>query len=56
MIDLAFIDPYFSSGVHLAIVDGLSAAATICASLKGECSEAEAAKWHSAKVGTSYTR
>ncbi|KAL5521035.1 hypothetical protein ACEPAG_8957 [Sanghuangporus baumii] len=30
-----FIDPYFSSGVHLALSSALSAAATICASLKG---------------------
>ncbi|KAG8158163.1 hypothetical protein KVR01_011924 [Diaporthe batatas] len=32
-----FIDPYFSSGVHLALTSGLSAAATIQASIKGQC-------------------
>ncbi|KIJ53639.1 hypothetical protein M422DRAFT_241880 [Sphaerobolus stellatus SS14] len=43
----AFIDPYFSSGVHLALLNDLSAAATICAFMRGECEEPEAAKWHS---------
>ncbi|KAI5115888.1 hypothetical protein M0805_004499 [Coniferiporia weirii] len=51
----AFIDPFFSSGVHLALTGGLSAAATICAAIRGDCSEEEAAKWHSDKVGSSYT-
>ncbi|KAL0952401.1 hypothetical protein HGRIS_006677 [Hohenbuehelia grisea] len=52
----AFIDPYFSSGVHLAIAGGLSAAATICAAIRGDCTDAEAIAWHTAKVDTSYTR
>lgn len=51
-----FIDPYFSSGVHLALAGGLSAAMTIKASLQGDCSEFEAAKWHSIKIGESYSR
>ena len=51
-----FIDPYFSSGVHLALATGLSAAMTIQASLQGECSEFQAAKWHSHKVAESYSR
>ena len=34
-----FIDPLFSSGVHLALLGALSAAVTICASTKGQCSE-----------------
>ena len=51
-----FIDPYFSSGVHLAYASGLSAAMTICASMKGDCDELEAAKWHSTKVAEGYTR
>ena len=51
-----FIDPYFSSGVHLAFASGLSAAMTICASMKGECNELEAARWHSTKVAEGYTR
>ncbi|KAF5382950.1 hypothetical protein D9757_006309 [Collybiopsis confluens] len=53
---LAFIDPLFSSGVHLAFTGGLSAAATIAASIKKECNEQEAIAFHNAKVGTSYTR
>lgn len=51
-----FIDPFFSSGVHLAVSSGLSAAATICASIKGQCSEHEALEWHSKRVARSYTR
>lgn len=51
----AFIDPYFSSGVHLALCNGLSAAASICASIRGDCTESEAGKWHSDRVGSSYT-
>ncbi|KAI9649720.1 hypothetical protein NHQ30_002301 [Ciborinia camelliae] len=44
-----FIDPFFSYGVHLALASGLSAAVTICASIKGQCSEPDAATWHSKK-------
>ncbi|GLB06602.1 hypothetical protein AtubIFM57258_001912 [Aspergillus tubingensis] len=51
-----FIDPLFSSGVHLAMTGGLSAAVTICASLRGDCTEEEAGEWHSSKVGEAYTR
>ncbi|PYH92917.1 FAD/NAD(P)-binding domain-containing protein [Aspergillus ellipticus CBS 707.79] len=51
-----FIDPYFSSGVHLALVGGLSAAITISAALGGDCEETTAAAWHSAKIADSYTR
>ena len=51
-----FIDPFFSSGVHLAITAGLSAATTICASIKGQIPEMGAATWHSKKVSESYTR
>lgn len=51
-----FIDPYFSSGVHLALTSGLSAAATIQASIRGQCSELTAAKWHTTKVNEGYTR
>ncbi|KAG6906982.1 Flavin-dependent halogenase armH1 [Tephrocybe rancida] len=52
----AFIDPFFSSGVHLAFTGGLSAASTIAASIRGQCTEAEAAAFHNTKVGVSYTR
>lgn len=51
-----FIDPYFSSGVHLALASGLSSAMTICASRNGDCDELTAAKWHSSKVAEGYTR
>ena len=52
----AFIDPFFSSGVHLAMTGGLSAATSICASIRGDCKESEAARWHSSRVAISYTR
>ncbi|KAI9458851.1 FAD/NAD(P)-binding domain-containing protein [Lactarius psammicola] len=52
----AFIDPFFSSGIHLAMTGGLSAAASIAASIRGDCPESEAAEWHSQRVGVSYTR
>ncbi|KLO13011.1 FAD/NAD-binding domain-containing protein [Schizopora paradoxa] len=52
----AFIDPYFSSGVHLAMTGALSAAASICASIKGDCSEEKAAKFHSDRIGIAYIR
>lgn len=51
-----FIDPLFSSGVHLAINSGLSAATTICASLRGNCTEEDAIVWHTNKVAEGYTR
>ncbi|EPQ59058.1 FAD/NAD P-binding domain-containing protein [Gloeophyllum trabeum ATCC 11539] len=52
----AFIDPFFSSGVHLAFTGALSAASSIAASIRGQCSELEAIKFHNGKVGSSYTR
>ncbi|KAJ5741970.1 hypothetical protein N7533_011379 [Penicillium manginii] len=51
-----FIDPLFSSGVHLALTGALSASASICAAIKGDCSEEIAANWHSEKIRESYTR
>lgn len=51
-----FIDPYFSSGVHLALSSGLSAAMTIQAVRNGEASKFEGAKWHSAKTAEGYSR
>jgi hypothetical protein len=53
---LAFIDPFFSSGVHLAVAGGLSAAVTICAEIRGHCTPEEAEEWHTTKIGTSYVR
>ncbi|KAI9511636.1 hypothetical protein F5148DRAFT_262128 [Russula earlei] len=52
----ASIDPLFSSGVHLAMTSGLSAAASIAASIRGDCSESHAAEWHTQRVGVSYIR
>ncbi|KAI0280415.1 FAD/NAD(P)-binding domain-containing protein [Russula aff. rugulosa BPL654] len=52
----AFIDPFFSSGVHLALTSGLSAAGSIAASIRGDCPESDAAEWHTQRVGVSYTR
>lgn len=52
----AFIDPYFSSGVHLALTGGLSAALTISASIRGDCNESDAWQWHSNHVTERFTR
>lgn len=51
-----FIDPFFSSGVHLAMSSGLAAATTIASAIKGQVTEEEAVAWHSAKVAEGYTR
>lgn len=53
---IGFIDPFFASGVHLAMTGALAAASTICASIKGQISEVEAQQWHDAKVGIAHTR
>ena len=53
---IAFIDPFFSSGVHLAMTGAISAAASVAASIRGDCAEREAAAWHSRRVAISYTR
>jgi flavine halogenase len=53
---VAFIDPFFSSGIHLAFTGGLAAAASIAASVRGDCGETNAADWHSQRVAVSYTR
>ena len=52
----SFIDPFFSSGVHLALSGGLSAATTISAAIRGDCDETTAAAWHDKKTSESYTR
>ncbi|KAG6898580.1 hypothetical protein C0993_005872, partial [Termitomyces sp. T159_Od127] len=49
-------NPFFSSGVHLALTSALSASATVCASIRGHCTESSAAEWHTRRVSTSYTR
>ncbi|KAK1230075.1 hypothetical protein PQX77_006849 [Marasmius sp. AFHP31] len=52
----AFIDPLFSSGMHLAFTSGLSAACSIAAAIRGHCTDEEAGAFHTTKFGTSYTR
>ncbi|KAL3465595.1 FAD/NAD(P)-binding domain-containing protein [Aspergillus heterothallicus] len=51
-----FIDPLFSSGIHLALTGGLSAATTIAASIRGDVPEDEAGRWHSTKIAQGYAR
>ena len=51
-----FIDPFYSSGVHLAMVGALSAATTISAAIRGDREESVAAQWHSAKIAEGYSR
>ncbi|EJC99652.1 FAD/NAD-binding domain-containing protein [Fomitiporia mediterranea MF3/22] len=51
-----FVDPFFSSGVHLAMTGALSAASTICASMKGQISEEAAQRWHDTKLGIAQMR
>ena len=51
----AFIDPFFSSGVHLALTTGLSAATTISSSIRG-FNETKAASWHTNKTNDGYIR
>ncbi|KAI9373899.1 hypothetical protein BJX61DRAFT_551886 [Aspergillus egyptiacus] len=51
-----FIDPFYSSGIHLALTGGLSAALTISAAERGHCDSEHAARWHTAKVGDAYSR
>lgn len=38
------------------MTSALSAAATICASFRGDTNEVDAAEWHTNRVATSYTR
>jgi len=56
MTFLAFVDPLFSSGVHVAMTSALSAASTILGSMNGQVSEDEAQNWHDAKIGICQTR
>ncbi|ETW77133.1 putative halogenase [Heterobasidion irregulare TC 32-1] len=52
----AFVDPLFSSGVHVAMTGALSAASTILGSMKGQVTEIEGQNWHDAKIGICQTR
>ncbi|KAL4965408.1 NAD(P)/FAD-dependent oxidoreductase [Aspergillus stella-maris] len=51
-----FIDPLFSSGVHLALTGGLAAGTTIMASIKGDVSDEVAGKWHSNRIKEGFAR
>lgn len=51
-----FVDPFFSTGIHIAMSGGLTAAASICASMKGEVTEKKAQEFHDLKVGMLHVR
>jgi flavine halogenase len=51
-----FIDPLFSTGVHLAFLGALSAAATICAVVRDEVEEGAAQAFHQHCLRQAYTR
>ena len=51
-----FVDPLFSSGVHMAFLGGLSAAASICSELRDELSVAECERFHHRCLSQAYTR
>ncbi|KAF5375807.1 hypothetical protein D9757_011192 [Collybiopsis confluens] len=51
-----FVDPFFSTGIHIGISGGLAAAATICSSMRGDVDEKTAGKWHDMKVGMLHLR
>ncbi|MBM9510734.1 NAD(P)/FAD-dependent oxidoreductase [Actinacidiphila acididurans] len=51
-----FIDPLFSTGVHMAFLGALSASATICAEIKGELSADELERFHHRCLSKAYTR
>lgn len=50
-----FIDPFFSSGHHLAMSSALAAATSIQASIRGDCTEVDASKWYARKNDEGYT-
>ncbi|KZV76790.1 FAD/NAD(P)-binding domain-containing protein [Peniophora sp. CONT] len=52
----AFIDPFFSSGIHLAMTSALAAAASIASAVRGEVAESDASTWFTSRVTVSYTR
>jgi len=51
-----FIDPLFSTGVHLAFLGALSAAATICGVVRDEVEESVAQMFHERCLRQAYTR
>ncbi len=52
----AFIDPLFSTGVHLAFLGALSAAATISAQLREQIDDATAVEFHDQCIRKAYVR
>ncbi|KAJ7715659.1 hypothetical protein DFH07DRAFT_974122 [Mycena maculata] len=52
----AFIDPFFSNGVHIAFVGGLSAALSIISIVEGRVTEDVAADFHNRELKSVYTR
>lgn len=52
----AFIDPLFSTGVHLAFLGALSAAATVAGQLRGEIDEDVAIDFHDQCIRKAYVR
>jgi len=52
----AFIDPLFSTGVHLAFLGALSGAATIAGQLRGELDDATAIEFHDQCIRKAYVR
>jgi flavine halogenase len=52
----AFIDPLFSQGIHMALLGGLSAAATLCSTMRGEWDEPAMYEYHDAFVRRAYTQ
>lgn len=51
-----FIDPFFSTGVHMAGLGALSSAATVCAVIRGDVEETEAYEFHEQCIRRSYNR
>jgi flavine halogenase len=51
-----FIDPLFSTGVHMAFLGALSAAATICAEIDGELPAPDLERFHHRCLSKTYTR
>ncbi|KAJ7152114.1 hypothetical protein C8R46DRAFT_484856 [Mycena filopes] len=52
----AFIDPFFSNGVHIAFVGGLSAALSILSVIDGRATEDVAADFHTRELKSVYMR
>jgi hypothetical protein len=51
-----FIDPFFSTGIHMACLSALSAAAAICGARRGDVTEEEALAYHEKLVRRAYLR